>query len=228
MDKRWRKYFCWRARAVLLRRVGWARKSLTVITPSYDFARRGECLLAAIASITAQRNHRLSLEHLIIFEGDAPTAIEIETPEWYRYRIVSTPDDERYDTTQRNTGITLARGGWLAFLSDDWRWREGALQAIEQALAADVGVMLFLTRRDDNTTVSMLMDDVPQFDDISAMGIIVNRDVAGLAGFVHRFHRDYHYAADLIAMGSHYGFRWKALPFLIAEPQAIDNRWSNE
>ena len=108
--------------------------TLTVITPTIGRA----SLRGTLASIAPQL--RAGDEHLVIGDGPQPDAAAVCSEFGASY--CDGPASRTYGTLQRDYGIGLARGDYVAFCDDDDVFVPGALDVVRAAIAEHPGVPL--------------------------------------------------------------------------------------
>lgn len=144
---------------------------LTVITPT----KGRDSLRATLASITPQLED--GDEYLVIGDGPQPVAAALCAEFGVTYH--DGPLCHTYGATQRDYGIALAAGDWLAFCDDDDTFTPDALALIRTAvervphlfrMQSPRGVLWERQQvREGNVGTPMLVtpryDDMPKWDD---------------------------------------------------------------
>lgn len=149
--------------------------TLTVITPTVGRA----SLRNTLASIAPQL--RAGDEHIVIGDGHQPDAAEICSEFVVSY--YHGPASRTYGTLQRDCGIKMARGEYVAFCDDDDVFTPDALDTIRAAIAEHPGTPLLFRMatptlgilwadrevREGNVGTPMIVtpryDDLPEWDD---------------------------------------------------------------
>ena len=206
MNERLKKYYQWRIKTILKRKLHIENKILNIITPSYSYSTRNLLLHRAIDSVVKQSEHHLRVNHLIYFDGLAPQNLNVKSPIWYSLKVLSNEKCLRYSTDFRNEGLHAATGGWVMMLSDCNELVPGAFTAIEKLLVVTAGTILFHVRRDNDNQVIPVSLDQTGLCDSSSLAILVNSDIAWMVGYQHRILRDFQYIENIRAMAAHYGF----------------------